>query len=304
MHHRALIIVAVVGVVIAAVSIAVTHHRPSTTPTTTSVATTTARTNPTPTSASARPTPSTARTRAPAPARGLALAAARAFGTRYLRFLDGHLPARTLGPASRQARQTAAQAGRIPTAKRAGKLRLVSLRHLPATSGEQVMLTARDRQHTVSAQLTMTIRSGRWEIGDLTPPDLDEALATTHGLVSHIRSARASRTSPAGRPPTAVRRAARAFLTSYLAFSYGHVPVSGVTALTAGLRHQLAAQAPNVPAAIKALDPVISSLTLEHARHRSGWTAVAIVADGQRTYPLSVAVGHHDHRWLARSVNP
>lgn len=302
MHRRALIIVAVVGVVMAVVSIAVTRHRPSTTPTTTSVANATAHTNPTPTPA--RSTPSTARTRTPAPARGLAIVAARRFATGYLRFLDGHRRARTLVPASRQARETAAQAGRIPTAKRAGKLRLVSLRHLPATPGEQVMLTARDRQHIVSAQLTLTIRGGRWEIGDLTAPDLDEVLAPSHRLVSHIRFSRASRTRPAGRPPTAARRAARAFLTSYLAFSYGHVPVSGVTALTAGLRHQLAAQPPNVPAAIKALDPVISSLTLENARHRSAWTAVAIVADGQRTYPLSVAVGHHDHRWLARSVNP
>jgi hypothetical protein len=107
---------------------------------------------------------------------------------------------------------------------------------------------------------------------------------------------------PAVIPPLGARRAAASFLHSYLLYTYGHLSVDGLQAVTPALRARLAVRAAWVPPAVRSLHPVVDSLTLEQP-DGPAWTAIATVADGQRTYVVVFTLTDADG-WMAASLRP
>lgn len=87
----------------------------------------------------------------------------------------------------------------------------------------------------------------------------------------------------ATRPPMGAQAAATSFLHSYLLISYGDIPVTRLRAAAPRLRRELVARPPEVLPGVRALHPRVTSLSLEHSAGRA-WTALAEVADGQRSY--------------------
>jgi type IV pilus biogenesis protein CpaD/CtpE len=97
-------------------------------------------------------------------------------------------------------------------------------------------------------------------------------------------------------------RSAKAFLAGYLPYSYGQANARGIRAATPALRRELAANPPRVSVAAR-----------EAARRRvrqlrvsglNGYRAyvLAQVEDGSRSYPTSLTLERHGHRWLVATV--
>jgi hypothetical protein len=120
-------------------------------------------------------------------------------------------------------------------------------------------------------------------------------------------------TAPLGRPiggssrvqtpeHRAALAAARAFVTSYLAITYGRARPEELRAATPALRAALQAQRARVPQGLRGRRPRIVSLRLDpqgSGRRR----AIATVDDGDvAPYPLFATLARRDGRWLAISV--
>jgi hypothetical protein len=126
-------------------------------------------------------------------------------------------------------------------------------------------------------------------------------------------ASRSTSTAPLGRPigsaatsqapgDRAALTAARAFLSSYLAITYGRAEPGRLRAATSALRAALRAQHARVPQGIRGRRPRIISLQLEpqaSGRRR----ATATVDDGDvAPYPLFATLSRRDGRWLVVSV--
>jgi hypothetical protein len=222
--------------------------------------------------------------------------AAAAFARAYVRFLDGHRATAPLPRASARIRRLAAEAGPIPTATRSGRLTItkVTVQQATGSTRAQAVVTARNRRHGLSFEVSLAYRASRWVVVSLLLPDPDTILAPLAAPIA--------RATPPGRPPQAARSAASRFLRSYLRFTYGHVQARRLRDVTAWVRRRLAANPPRVPRAVRALRPIVRSLALE--RRGSGWTAVAAVADGRSTYVVVFDLTNKAGTWAVSSIHP
>lgn len=134
------------------------------------------------------------------------------------------------------------------------------------------------------------------------------------GCAGHDRTATApAPDAPLGRPivassPTAgagapgVRVAARAFVTSYLAVSYGHASPAELRAASRALRDRLRAQAPRVPPGVRSRRPRLVALRFEPVGDELV-RAIATIEDGDvAPYPLFATLRRVRGRWVATSV--
>jgi hypothetical protein len=124
---------------------------------------------------------------------------------------------------------------------------------------------------------------------------------------------RSTRTAPLGRPiggpatmqapeDRAALAAARAFVTSYLAITYGRAQPGALRTATPALRAALQAQRARVPQGLRGRRPRIVSLRLQAQGSRRR-RAIATVDDGDvAPYPLFATLARRDGRWLAISV--
>jgi hypothetical protein len=97
------------------------------------------------------------------------------------------------------------------------------------------------------------------------------------------------------------KRAARAFLAGYLAFTYGHGDASVIPAAVPELRSQLAASPPRVPVSERRRRPRLEllqsdSVGSEHAQF------VALVRDGRRRYAVRLELVNTARGWLVIDV--
>ncbi|MGH2941627.1 MAG: hypothetical protein ACRDLN_02465 [Solirubrobacteraceae bacterium] len=99
-------------------------------------------------------------------------------------------------------------------------------------------------------------------------------------------------------------RAARAFLRTYLPYSYGQRPGSAIRAATASLRRELARQPPRVsPALAQSARPRVRSLRATGVT-RTRVYVLAQIDDGQRRgiYATTLTVRLDAGRWLVSEV--
>ena len=99
------------------------------------------------------------------------------------------------------------------------------------------------------------------------------------------------------------RAAARGFLTSYLAVSYGHAEPGELRNATRSLRDRLRAQAARVPPGIRRRRPKVIALRLESVTDGQV-RATATVDDGDvAPYPLfATLIQQSGGRWVAVTV--
>lgn len=99
-------------------------------------------------------------------------------------------------------------------------------------------------------------------------------------------------------------RAARAFLRTYLPYSYAQQPASAIRAATASLRRELARQPPRVSPALSAsARPRVQSLRASGVT-RTRVYFLAQIDDGQSNtiYATTLTVQRRDSRWLVSEV--
>lgn len=91
-------------------------------------------------------------------------------------------------------------------------------------------------------------------------------------------------------PPAAVLRAARQFLSDYLAFLYGHARMGRLRAASASLAHRLASHTPHVSPAMRRRQHVVH-LAGHRLASRSRWVLTATIADGGAVrYPIELVL--------------
>ena len=207
----------------------------------------------------------------------------------YARYLDRQLPARQLPAFTPQALATARNSGPLPARLHATQVRLTSLTGGGDRSTAHLAIWDTRRRQTTTAQLVLSATDGPWKVGELIPPDPDT-------LITPIPPA----LPPTG--PAAARRAALAFTHSYLDYTYDHPAAGQLHDLTPKLRASIAANPPQVPAAIRGLHPRIASLAL--TRDGVRWLADANVTDGQDTYQVTSLVGRVHGEWLIVALRP
>ncbi|MGO9960337.1 MAG: hypothetical protein ACLP50_30905 [Solirubrobacteraceae bacterium] len=212
-----------------------------------------------------------------------ALQALQTFAGDYGAYLDGRVPAATLPDASASAR---GQVGPpIPAARRAGTLALVAVSQIARS--RSYIVTLRDAQHTFGAQLTLTATATGWVVSAVSPPDLDTIFGPSARAIP----------PPAG--SAEAQQAARAFISGYLAWLYGHGPVDAIPHAAPPLLTQLKANPPpNAPPAFLRAHLV----TLELTADPDEWLAYVSVNDGQLTYHLPLTVIATQGRWLVTKV--
>jgi hypothetical protein len=214
-----------------------------------------------------------------------ARALARRFAAAYARYLDGRLAISRL-PATTAVRGETGP--RIPRAMRRGA---ITVRAVSLIAGPQPLFSVEleDRAHAFLATLTAARERGSWEIVGLAAPDLDSVLHS--GRAAAIRR-------PA--PEAVAERAAAAFLTGYLPWSYARATLAQVHDLTGALRSRLAAAPPSVPARSKALVPRVIVIAIN--RVGRNWEAYATVVDREATFDVTVVMSEFHGRWLASQV--
>jgi hypothetical protein len=131
--------------------------------------------------------------------------------------------------------------------------------------------------------------------------------ATTAGPGAAPVSPDASESKPSQNPAQrdAQRRAkhtARAFLAGYLPYSYGRATACEIRAATPALRRELATHPPRVSAAARqAARPRVRQLRVSGLDGPRAYL-LAQIEDGPRTYPTSLSLQCHGHRWLVATV--
>jgi len=97
-------------------------------------------------------------------------------------------------------------------------------------------------------------------------------------------------------------RTARAFLAGYLPYSYGQANAREIRAATPAFLRELAAHPPRVSAAARqAARPRVRQLRVSGLDGSRAYV-LAQIEDGSRTYPTSLTLERHGHRWLVATV--
>jgi hypothetical protein len=194
------------------------------------------------------------RTAPDAQPRTVATAVARA----YARYLANQLPAQQLPALTPRALATAHSSGPLPVRLHVTQVRLTSLTAAGKSwTAHFNIIDTRGRQPT-TAQLVLSATGGPWQVAELIPPDPD-TLLTPPQPAAPLSG------------PAAARRAALAFTTSYLNYTYGHAAASQLHVLTPELRAAITANPPRVPATMHALHPGIATLALTTTAQAGGW---------------------------------
>lgn len=95
---------------------------------------------------------------------------------------------------------------------------------------------------------------------------------------------------------------ARAFLSGYLPYSYGRATAREIRAATRALQRELAANPPRVSAAARqAARPRVRQLRVSGLDGSRAYV-LAQIEDGSQTYPTSLTLERHGHRWLVATV--
>jgi hypothetical protein len=99
----------------------------------------------------------------------------------------------------------------------------------------------------------------------------------------------------------AAKRAARRFLTGYLAFTYDRGPVRAIHGADPALERRLARHPPRVPARERARHPRLRLLQSDGVSRKAA-SLVALVDDGARRYTLALELARTGSRWMVTSV--
>jgi hypothetical protein len=212
---------------------------------------------------------------AAAPGRGRSVVARR-FARAYVRYIDGREGSSLLPAVTRSARVEAVEGGKIPRRHRHGRVVVVSLKQAKGVQGG-VLIDARADSTPFFAEAVLTNRGGRWLVTDLLTPDWVQVF--THPVIHQ---------APAPRGATAPQASARQFLIGYLAWAYGHGPVSAIQAASSDLVATLAANPPNIPPTMTGLHGRVRAIAMRH--HGIGWEALVNVNDAYSTYQLTLAL--------------
>jgi hypothetical protein len=129
--------------------------------------------------------------------------------------------------------------------------------------------------------------------GGVSSPRVDRGAPATPLAVWNGRVRRSIGASPDA--------AAREFLDSYLAVSYGHAPPRVLRPATAAPRTRFTRFPIHVSAAAAGRSPRVVTL---HVRHADAGRAaeVPMVDDGRLTYPVTFELRHEGHRWLVTTL--
>jgi hypothetical protein len=220
----------------------------------------------------------TASTTSPRRAAG-AGAVVHAFAAVYARYLSGTALVAQLPDATAAARQTAASAGRPPSAS-------VTLVSQKPGDGASWFVVMRDGAHRLYAQLFLAKPSSGWIVNRLVPPDFSTQLQP-------VVKATGPKVPPGGAAPL---RAARGFLKAYLVLT--RAQVGRLRDVTPRLRAYLRRNTPDVSGPGR-------SRVLVVPIHRRGaaWIATPSLSDGTNTYELTIKlIKGAGGQWLADSV--
>jgi hypothetical protein len=191
------------------------------------------------------------------------------FSQGYFEYLDGARPLAAVPDATQAARSLAR--GAIPTAERAGPLRLTQLqmRYVANATSADALVAGRDRKHLYSFEIELRYLGGQWLVSDIVPPDLDTILA-----------------SPA-RPPApssaraAAQRAAEQFAVAYANYREGVIRTAPA-ALPAMLRQIAAGQDPLAATTPTHAPAKLLSVRLGPIAQNAVGAAAVVTSAGQR----------------------
>jgi hypothetical protein len=202
------------------------------------------------------------------------------FAQTYGEFLDGRRPAARVAEAS-----TIDVGIRIAPNARTGRLHVAGV--APAPLGRPSGFVLRDRTHTIRFTVTIARVHDTFLVRSLTAPDLDSVVQGPPRAI----------VQPLGSAPA--RRAARRFLTGFLAWVYGYGKASAIVDAAPRLGRRLTGPSPARVSA-RSLDPRVVAIGM--VRTRGGWTAEANVTDSQRTYALRLTLIAAGGGWALSDV--
>jgi len=213
----------------------------------------------------------------------------RAFAIAYLAYIDGSTEVSSLPDSTAAVRAAARSGGTVPTDKRQGQLLLVALK--PAAGVKRgVLLTGRNRAGTLYAQETLSHTQLGWRVTGLLTPDFVQVF---------VKQSTSTTPEPTG--SASAEQSARAFLTGYLPYYYGHAPATDVRADTVALGRYLRAHPPNVPPAMQNLQGQTAGVAMAHSG--GGWRALVNVHDARSTYQLTLMLARVAQRWVVTGVS-
>ena len=191
-------------------------------------------------------------------------------------------------------RRHAIRRPRQPRAVRARPVTLVALALLAVAAagcGEAYQQGA--GVYTITTRTTTT-RQPTVPAAAIPAPSTDEGAAESREAPALTRKQRAG--------VRAASRAARSFLRGYLPYSYARADAQAISAITPGLRRELARRPPRVPASLtRRARPRLTRLQLSS----TGPGAVFLLAhirDGVSEYVMLVTVTRQRARWLVTRV--
>lgn len=157
-------------------------------------------------------------------------------------------------------------------------------------------ITSRERWHALTLAALTLITTGTL-LSLTTPHPASRSDPTSHAARTQASPHRASRQTV----PPAAARAARVFLTGYLAYTTGHTPASQIRDAAPSVLSALQAQTSPIPPAARAHRPRV--IALRPVNTPSGIWFAALVNDGTLIdYPIGVQLGLHGGRWLVARV--
>jgi hypothetical protein len=135
-------------------------------------------------------------------------------------------------------------------------------------------------------------------------PRLSPAPSTSSSSTAPTQGEQEAKSPPAVAPrkARAATAAARAFLASYLPYSYGRAQARRIRAAATSLLRELEASPPRVPASVARARPQLISVRAEAATDGSDVDVVAVVEDGRRRYHIPLAVRDTGRRWIVTAV--
>lgn len=155
-----------------------------------------------------------------------------------------------------------------------------------------------ERWHALTlAALTLIAAGTLLSLTTPHPTPVSRSHPTSHATRTQAIPYRSSRQTL----PLAAARAARVFLTGYLAYTTGHATVSHIHDAAPNLQRALKAQPSPIPPAARTRRPRV--LALRPVETPRGIQFAALVNDGTLIdYPIGVQLLAHDGRWLVARV--